>query len=66
MLKRKNLMVSLGATAIAVTGGVIVSYVVDDRSGKSSKVGYFVCQTGLMNLRTVHNLTAAYNSVCAQ
>lgn len=56
LLKRKNLLVAFGAPSVAVTGGLIASYVIDAGNGTASGQGMVVCTTKLANLRTVHKL----------
>ena len=56
LLKRKNIAVAFGAPAVAVTGGLIATYVIDSGKGYSEGQGMVVCQTRLANLRTVHRL----------
>lgn len=64
LLKRKSLFVALGAPAVAVTGGLIATYVIDSGNGYSKGQGMVACQTRLANLRTVHRLKETSTPEC--
>lgn len=55
ILLRKNLWTALGAPAVGITGGSVVSWrLVDPASGKSEAGGLLLCRTKLTNMRAVH------------
>ncbi len=57
LLTRRNLWTALGAKAIAVSGGAVVSFTLDDPfTGKVEKSGVFICGTTLTDYRKVHRL----------
>ncbi|MDJ0275377.1 hypothetical protein QLH51_00965 [Sphingomonas sp. 2R-10] len=54
LLKRANLWTALGAPAVGITGGLVVSYVLTDpASGQFRGGGVLTCRTALTNLRDV-------------
>lgn len=55
LLKRKNLAVALGASAIGVSGGLVASYSISDPgTGTVNVSGLVVCRTGVMPFKKVH------------
>ncbi|MGI9376971.1 MAG: hypothetical protein ACR2PC_12890 [Tsuneonella suprasediminis] len=57
LLTRRNLWTALGARAVAVSGGVVASFTLDDPfTGKVTKSGVFVCGTTLVSFRRVQKL----------
>jgi hypothetical protein len=54
LLKRKNLAVILGASALGVTGGSVISYSLTDANGTASAAGLLHCGTTLTSFRKVH------------
>jgi len=64
LLTRRNLWTALGAKAIAVSGGVVASFTLDNPStGAIEKAGVFICGTTLTDFRKVQKL-AALEAVC--
>lgn len=56
VLKRKNLAVTLGASGIGITGGLIATYSeTTPDSGVMDKSGVVVCQTALKSMKQVHS-----------
>lgn len=54
-VNRRNLWTSLGARALGMTGGAIVSYTLIDRpSGTVAAAGFLKCTTDLVSLRKAH------------
>lgn len=59
LLVRKNLFTALGAPAVGLTGGGVVSWrLTDPASGGVKAAGVLVCRTALTNLRAIHANTA--------
>lgn len=55
-IKRSNLWTALGARAVGLTGGLVVSYrLVDPRSGSVRIAGLLTCRTALTNIKAVQN-----------
>lgn len=54
LLKRKNLAVALGASALGITGGSVVSYSLTDKDGVVQAAGLLHCGTTLTNFKMVH------------
>ncbi|AJA11692.1 Putative secreted protein (plasmid) [Sphingopyxis fribergensis] len=57
LLTRRNLWTALGAKAIAVSGGVVASFTLDDpATGAIEKSGVYICGTTLTDFRKVQKL----------
>lgn len=55
LLKRANVWTALGAPAVGLTSGLVISYRVSDpATGSVVKSGVLVCRTALTNMRDVH------------
>ncbi|MBD8552000.1 hypothetical protein [Sphingomonas sp. CFBP 8764] len=55
LLKRSNLFTMLGAPAVGITGGAVISWqVTDPETGMVDGGGVLVCRTKLTNLRDIH------------
>lgn len=55
ILKRSNLFTALGAPAIGITGGAVISWRLSNpNSGKSLDGGILVCRTKLTNMNAIH------------
>jgi hypothetical protein len=54
MLKRSNVWTALGAPAVGLTSGLVISYRLSDpATGSVEKAGVLVCRTALTNMREV-------------
>lgn len=55
LLKRANVFTALGAPAVGITGGLVVSWrLFDPADGTVKKAGILVCRTALTNLNAIH------------
>lgn len=55
LLTRKNIWTALGAKAVAVTGGVVATFIqTDPTKGSVINAGLITCRTGLKSLSGVH------------
>jgi hypothetical protein len=54
LLKRKNLLVALGASGLGITGGSVVSYSLTNKDGLVKAAGLLHCGTTLTNFKMVH------------
>lgn len=64
MIKRSNLFTMLGAKAVAISGGLIVSYrLTNPVDGTPSVAGTLACRTTLADIRDVHK-TGRKDGVC--
>jgi hypothetical protein len=60
ILLRKNLWTALGAPAVGITGGSVISWrLVEPASGHAMAGGLLLCRTKLTNMRSVHGGRAA-------
>jgi hypothetical protein len=59
ILKRSNLFTALGAPAVGITGGIVVSWrLFDPADGSVKEGGILVCRTALTNLNAIHKGTS--------
>jgi len=55
LLKRANVWTALGAPAVGLTGGLVVSYRLSDpQLGEVKFAGVLVCRTALTDMRSIH------------
>ncbi|WP_313670567.1 hypothetical protein [Sandarakinorhabdus sp.] len=55
LLKRGNVWTALGAPAVGLTSGLVISYRLSDPAkGRVEKSGVLVCRTALTNMREIH------------
>jgi hypothetical protein len=65
LLTRKSVWTALGFPAVAVTGGVVATFIeTDPTNGSVVTAGLITCRTGLKGLRAVHRARDGNGSSC--